>query len=809
MSSQVFINAVCLLVKGGFSFCLQFPLFILHILNFYLGPLTNSLKNKSNEDDQSLSKQHKANVSDVDSLDIGRFVSAVVHDNTKLNLITNHWIPPSNFDFPCSSSRRKFCVRWLSRWSWLCYSKLFDGAFCLSCVLFGHETGRNGSKLTKLFKEPLTNWQSAATKLEQHQKGSTVHRDSMLRMVQFKRVMMGETKGIDEQADTLRSARIQYNRDILSSIIKTVMLAGKQNLALRGHRDDSKYYSSTNPGNFQAFLNFRIDAGDTKLQQHFETANKNATYRSKTIQNKLVKICGDQIREKVVSEINGSDCPIYSVLGDEATDCSSKEQMSIVLRYVDSKKEINERFVKFVECKRVTGEALANNVENALEELGLPLSNLCGQGYDGASGMSSESKGVSDRILQKNPKALYVHCSSHHLNLVVSRSCELQSVKNMLDHAQKICSFFSPSPQRMQLLRKKMAEIGSKRQKLGKPSTTRWIERISSLGDLVDAFEAVYQSLDYMQLNVNKDFNNSSSDAEGYFRAIKSFEFIASLVITTDVLDHFMSLTVELQRPKIDIAKSLQQINLLKAQLKIMRETVDDLHDKYYSEAVELAKAVDVKEKYPRICKVQTTRDNYDVHSARNYYRVKLTIPLLDHLIEQMEFRFPSETCNLYNGFYIIPGIFLNCKGLDWKTEFMKFVTAYADDMPNFRSIHAELALWETSWKDGFEKVQYDSVADTLRNCNELAFPNIFTALKILAVVPVTTCECERSISALRQMKTWLRSTIINERLNGLAQMHINDNITIDIDEVNNTFARQNPTRMQFIDILDDKEEKL
>jgi hypothetical protein len=50
---------------------------------------------------------------------------------------------------------------------------------------------------------------------------------------------------------------------------------------------------------------------------------------------------------------------------------------------------------------------------------------------------------------------------------------------------------------------------------------------------------------------------------------------------------------------------------------------------------------------------------------------------------------------------------------------------------------------------------------------------------------------------------------MINERLNGLAQMHINDDITFDIDEVINTFARQNPTRMQFIDILDDKEEKL
>ena len=127
--------------------------------------------------------------------------------------------------------------------------------------------------------------------------------------------------------------------------------------------------------------------------------------------------------------------------------------------------------------------------------------------------------------------------------------------------------------------------------------------------------------------------------------------------------------------------------------------------------------------------------------------------------------------------------------------------------MPNYRAIYAKLGLWEASWKKGFKHVAYDSVADTLRNCNELAFPNIFTVLKILAVVPVTTCECEQSVSALRRMKTWLRSTMVNERLNGLAQMHINDVITVDPDEVINMFARQNPTRMQFLDILDDGEE--
>jgi hypothetical protein len=47
---------------------------------------------------------------------------------------------------------------------------------------------------------------------------------------------------------------------------------------------------------------------------------------------------------------------------------------------------------------------------------------------------------------------------------------------------------------------------------------------------------------------------------------------------------------------------------------------------------------------------------------------------------------------------------------------------------------------------------------------------------------------------------------MVNERLNGLAQMHINEDITVDVEEIIDTFARQNPTRMQFLDILDDNE---
>jgi hypothetical protein len=47
---------------------------------------------------------------------------------------------------------------------------------------------------------------------------------------------------------------------------------------------------------------------------------------------------------------------------------------------------------------------------------------------------------------------------------------------------------------------------------------------------------------------------------------------------------------------------------------------------------------------------------------------------------------------------------------------------------------------------------------------------------------------------------------MVEDRMNGLAMMHIHYAAEGNIDTVINTFARQHPRRMQFADILKDKE---
>jgi len=73
-------------------------------------------------------------------------------------------------------------------------------------------------------------------------------------------------------------------------------------------------------------------------------------------------------------------------------------------------------------------------------------------------------------------------------------------------------------------------------------------------------------------------------------------------------------------------------------------------------------------------------------------------------------------------------------------------------------------------------------------------FPHISTLLQIFATLPVTTSSSERSFSALKFIKNYLRSTMTDERLNGLALLFVHP---LDYDAVIDEFGKSN-RRLQF-----------
>ena len=83
-----------------------------------------------------------------------------------------------------------------------------------------------------------------------------------------------------------------------------------------------------------------------------------------------------------------------------------------------------------------------------------------------------------------------------------------------------------------------------------------------------------------------------------------------------------------------------------------------------------------------------------------------------------------------------------------------------------------------------------------LRHTDKDFYPNIHALLVIITTLPVTSCECERSISLLRHLKTSLRSTMGEDRLNSLALLKCHREVDIDPEEVVEEFSHRHPRRM-------------
>ena len=207
--------------------------------------------------------------------------------------------------------------------------------------------------------------------------------------------MKSKMLAIKEQIK-LKPDEVIFNQTVLKSVIETITFCGREALSLSGHRDHPQFYNSSlleftsvNVGNFLELIRFRVTAGDEILKKHILKAPSNAKYMSKTIQNELICLCGEEIVTGIISEVKESK--VFSILADEVRDCSNTEQMSFVIRFVDKSCQIREEFIQFLECESGTsGQELYLKIVNVIRNLGLEIGNLRGQGYDGAVNMAGK-----------------------------------------------------------------------------------------------------------------------------------------------------------------------------------------------------------------------------------------------------------------------------------------------------------------------------------------------------------------------------------------------------------------------------------
>lgn len=752
--------------------------------------------------------------------DIGLYVgkTTIIDDYTKRTLLQDPWQPPNDYSFPFSThnkqgkvERRYFQKKHLNDHHWLVLSDAHRGLYCKYCVLFASETGgiQSNSVLNTFVKTPLTSF----GKLTGKDGALTLHASRKYHMnaVQAGQdFLLNYSKphlDISNQLCSQRMEQVVENRKRLHPIIETVLLCGRQNISLRGHRDDGKLTVEeplANDGNFRALLRYRISAGDEILSKHLETTSCKATYISKSTQNELIECCKEEIQNVILSRAKRAG--FYAIIFDETTDAAHIEQLSLSLRYTHEG-GIREDFLTFLDAydsireddeesneRRLTGVALGHCVVDLLKHFSLPLENCVGIGTDNCSVMASDVKGAVQTIIKSCPNAKRCPCFNHSLNNSLMKTSKVVSIRNTISTMKRIIKFANGSSKRAKLFKNHLGKFFSGL------CETRWVEKHDGIIQFQESAHKIVQTL--QEITKWKD-SSSSSEAFSLIKSMSDADFVVSMACLSEFLSVTRPLSLVLQTPSLDLKNACDALCDTLNVLKSYQSSSDIRFSDLFAKAVKVAYELGAEIQMPRTAVRQTFRENFPASSPEEYYRKAIFVPFLDHLITDLQDRLPEETLKVFNFNLLLPSVVVeNTSTENTLANVQNLAELYTCFLGNSTaSFLGEFKIWQESWRRRKnEKFPIPQTAiESLQQCNGQLYPGIRLLIQVLATLPVSVATAERSFSTLRRLKTWLRTRMAEERLTGLALLHTHLDIHVDVERIIERFSKMKNRKLEFV----------
>ncbi|XP_028395699.1 uncharacterized protein LOC114519730 [Dendronephthya gigantea] len=631
----------------------------------------------------------------------------------------------------------------------------------------------------------------------------------------------------------------------LLSIIDTIIRLGMRGIALRGNWIKKRGEEN---GNLIFFLNWKSEF-DKTLKDHLQYSPRNAKFTSPRIQNEIISICESIIREKIIAKIQ----TYWSLMADETTDVSSTEQMSICIRFVNSKLEVCEEFLGFVKLTKMDAQSVYDVLIPTLEGWGLDLTALVGQGYDGASVMSGSKNGLHKKVTDHYPNAVYVHCRSHVLNLALAGACTgIDSIRDLFDNVGKITRFLGDGAKRKHIFveiaatgvddeltallteadeedenkededendkenqgqvndeessndeEQKSDEDGSSIQDHGfnkskkailRGTKTKTVPKLcptrwSSRVETLSALLAKYSSV---LKTLEQIADQSNGEPRGNANAYIRLMESPQFIVALVVVQSILGFTAE-------VTKILQakECNLGEAYAEVNRAKecirtarADDSWNKVWERIQTVGNAVEVEITKPRTARNQRHRANSG--NANQTCEDYYRINVYYPFIDRVVEEIETRFAFEHKGLLAAQTLV---------PVYLKTLTvAKLDDIKEFfgkfltftqlSGFDTEIVRWKQKFVDVPLKEKPKNACDAITKCDAAFYPAISKILTIFLTVPVGSVCCERSFSALRRLKLWTRASMGEERLSGLTMLMINQDSS-NIPTADDVYARK------------------
>ncbi|XP_060070932.1 52 kDa repressor of the inhibitor of the protein kinase-like [Ylistrum balloti] len=256
-------------------------------------------------------------------------------------------------------------------------------------------------------------------------------------------------------------------------------------------------------------------------------------------------------------------------------------------------------------------------------------------------------------------------------------------------------------------------------------------------------------------------------------------------------------LASKLQKRDLNVHEARTLITDRIERVKEMRG-VDVEFETWYEDCKRIANQLEIEEKFPRTCHRQTQRTNIGSSCPQQYYKATVAVPFLDHLSTELNDRFHKDDRVAYAFSYLVPKQMFTLSDSEIQKLSSEFFFWDSDlRCSSSQDLQGHLFEWKSSCGKLDEKgITADNLLDTYKIADGDIFPDIKTLLHIGCTLPVTSCEAERSFSGLRHIKSYMRSTMNEDRLSSLALMHLHHARTINAGAICQRFVMQNKRRM-------------
>jgi hypothetical protein len=285
----------------------------------------------------------------------------------------------------------------------------------------------------------------------------------------------------------------------------------------------------------------------------------NCKLTSPDIQKDIIQCCAIETRKQIIEEI-GED--YFTILADESSDVSHKEELALCLRYVDSLGRLCECFLGVVHVDDTTSLSLKEAIQSLHVSHGLSITQIRGQGYDEASNMKGEIKGMKTLIMKESPSAYYIHCFAHQLQLaLVAVAKGNNDCVWFFDQVTLLLNIVGISCKRHGMLRHhqydnvmKALECGvletgsglNQEMGLPRPGETRWGSHYKTVVNMI----AMYSTIRDVLIALGQDTSQRGDwpKIHAVVGVLESFDFIFSAHLMLVILRYTNDLSECLQR---------------------------------------------------------------------------------------------------------------------------------------------------------------------------------------------------------------------------------------------------------------------